>query len=229
MYSQIGWFRMVVKVCVFVLLAGLSQAADGLPPRDTPADYPVHQATADNTAIAAVWPARDVMKNSFLADLSRDWVIVEVAVYPGDAAVKVKPGEFQLQVHERDTVSIMHAVRPDEVAAATHPPREPVQFGQTHGSVGYETTVGGNIHEQRVGGAIESGGDQPPPPPVRPGSDELERLLSARCLPSGVARAPVAGYLYFPRRFKKRSKLGYELKYTSQAGSITLELPAEPR
>jgi len=220
---------MLSRASIFLLVA-LAYAADGLNPRPTPADYPVHQTGADNLAIAAVLPTRDVLKRSFPAYLSRDWIIVEVAVYPGDAAVKLKPTDFALKMRDHDTVTIIHPVEPRDVAASERPAHERPQFGQPHGSVGYETTIGGGIHEQRTGGEIASGIDQPsPPPPGAREHDQLEAVLSSRSLPYGSASAPVAGYLYFPQRSKKRNKLQYELHYISPAGSVTLELPVPPR
>jgi hypothetical protein len=222
---------MITRACAVLFLAGLWPAAgaDGLTPRDTPADYPVHKVTADNVAIAAALPGRDDLRRFFSAELSRDWLIVEVAVFPGDARVKLKSADFQLEVHDRDAVTFLHPAEPSAVVASARPAREPARFGEPHGSVGYETTIGGNIHSQRAGGAIESSIDQPSPPPLTGGSGELEAELSGRSLPYGLASAPVAGYLYFPLRAKKRSKLHYALKYTSPAGGITLELPAAPR
>lgn len=221
---------MLWKASIFLLLPALGCAADGLTPRPTPADYPVHQTTADNTAIAAAFPTREVLKRSFSADLTHDWLVVEVAVYPGDNNVKLKPENFILRVHDRDTVAVLHPVEPRDVAQSERPAPERPQFGQTHGSVGYDTVIGGGIHAQSVGGEIHGPVDvSPSPAPDTGGRDELSSELSARAFPYGAATSPVAGFLYFPLHLKKHAKPRYELEYTTREASVTLELANAPR
>src|SRR6516165_8338456 len=68
-----------------------------LPPRSSPGDYPVHQ-DSPSAAIAAVRLKPDQVGKMFSSDVEKNYVVVEVAVYPNNGAlVDVRLLDFALR------------------------------------------------------------------------------------------------------------------------------------
>ena len=76
-------------------------ADTGVPPRPVPKDYPVQvQAPAAKIA-AAIIPANQVSK-MFSPDISKDYIVVEVAIYPENGVpFDVESPDFALRVGQR--------------------------------------------------------------------------------------------------------------------------------
>jgi hypothetical protein len=215
------------------LLPWALAAGQGLPPRSSPNDYPVHQRTL-NATIAAVRMRPDQVTKTFSSEIDKNYVVVEVALYPQDgASIDVDLFDFGLRFGgEQET-------RPATPEEASVPWREKDSIGQRvtvteqagvyvaaqKDQTGRRTTTGGAY--EATGVAVGGPQGQPYPDPHRgPDPRALEDRLKARSLPEGKTGRAVAGYLCFPRPKKsKDSKL--ELTYSQDTTAIALVLPAK--
>jgi hypothetical protein len=222
----------ILLACVTTMLAGDS----GVPPHRSASDYPAHQnAKPDSglTAIGATILPADQVKKLFSAEISRDYIVVEVAMYPTDAgSFEADRYDFGLKIGDR----IVHADAAGNVAL---PPsdRAPDMRGpdpkinvQHEVGVVYSRT-NDPYYGKRSGVGVYEGttvSNAPPPPrPSAPSSVDprmMEEKLRDRALPEGPTARPVAGYLYFPAS-KKRKGDTIELQYTRGDVELDLKFP----
>src|SRR5579859_1076168 len=76
---------MRTAICLSTLWVWAQAADTGITPRRSPSDYPVHQ-DASHASIAAARMNSDRAAKLFTPEIARNYVIVEVAVYPRDGA-----------------------------------------------------------------------------------------------------------------------------------------------
>jgi hypothetical protein len=92
--------------CVFAtaMLARAGVPPDtGVPPRDASTDYSAHGPAAAATIAADIIPANQVAK-MFSSEISKDYIVVEVAIYPDNGVpFDVKLSDFALRVGQRVT------------------------------------------------------------------------------------------------------------------------------
>ncbi len=224
----------------------IAQNAAGLHPRPTPADYATSRQSKLATYAASVIPA-DQVRHLFAVDISKTYVVLEVACYPGQpGAVTLDPTDFLIK-----TVKTGEFVRPaDSVTVAAvmqdkNTPRPPtIRTTQvyTEASIGYESGTDPVTGRREHGTYTEGGvgvGNGPnappypgPPPPGATPQDRmlLEQQLGERALPPGPVNAPVAGYLYFPLNSLKKSNGSYALQYLADgSGKVQLQVPLKSR
>ncbi len=227
--------------------------AHGVPVRATPGDYPVHLQLNGVTYAASVVPATEV-KHIFAFDLTKTYVVFEVALYPDAGShVQLDPGGFVVRIprtgdiaHNADSVTVASVIQQENI------PKPPSRVGPVVASteVGYESgtdpytgrRVHGTYTATEVGVAA---GDGPGPPryPSPGGYPQdralLESQLWDKSLPEGDIRRPTAGYLYFPvSLLKKKSDNVYQLQYlgpqdqpqlANAPAKIELSVPAKSR
>jgi hypothetical protein len=214
----------------------------GIAARSAPADYPAHVAAGTATYAAALIPASQV-KHLFAFDISKSYVVFEIAFYPGSGgAVEIAPDN--LMVRSSKTGEAVRPSDPVTVAAAIQQKNLPKRSSETPATVvagtevGYESGrdpyTGRRVHDTytatRVGVGV--GGDPGPPRMPSPGGypqdrELLENQLWDKTLPEGHFDRPVAGYMYFPASLLKKKSSGiYELEYAGQQ-KIELKLPAK--
>jgi hypothetical protein len=232
-----------VKIAWLTLMSAAVAVAGehGMTPRSDPADYAAHSSAKGVTIAASLIPA-DQLKKVFSADVSRGYVVFEVAVYPSTGVEpEVATNDFTLRTPPEATT--MRAAGAEAVAASAipydkHTPSTPSSApGNVHvyteSTIGYES--GGN---GRRGGVYTGGGvtvTNYPPPAAPPSSssskdqrrDELQIALQDKALPEGRVAAPVAGYLYFPKPSSRHKIDTYELAWYGQDGTIRLQVRAD--
>jgi len=214
---------------------GILAAGQGLPPRTSVGDYPAHE-NAANASIGVVRLRPDQVSQMFSADISKNYVVLEVAVYPkNSAAADVRLFDFGLRFGgEQET-------RPDTPDQASIPWRETrgiqdrIQTSEEVGVfvgtgtdpvTGQRTTRTGTY--ERVGVGVGTSSDHRfPDPPRGPDPRILEDKLAAKALPEGKTSHPIAGYLYFPQPTKKAKDGKLELTYSKDGTSFALSLPAK--
>jgi hypothetical protein len=212
----------------------LARAGDkGVPPRALPSDYQAHQSTRNATLAAAIVPARQIEK-MFSADISRQYIVLEVAIYPRNGLTfDLDWFDFGLKIG--DTVA--HVEKPRDVATPwpekNRVPDKPVTV-ITEAGVVYSRSSD-PVYGRRSGwGTYEGAGvtNDPraanPPPPPRQGPDPqiVEQRVRETMLPEGQARTAVAGYLFFPQYKPKRHKsVAIELQWSRDDASANLRLP----
>jgi len=218
-----------VRRLVF-LLAAAAAAQTGVPPRPASTEYPVH----NDLVGAAIVPASQVAK-VFSSSIAKDYVVVEVAVYPAPGqSVDLQRFDFALN-DGADARS--YPATPEE--AAWHG-RKPVTSGTSQGPrvVGEAGVLVGTRTDPYSGrqthGVATYGGvgvdNRPLPPPAQPGPADdpyaIEGRLQSMAFPGGQADRPVAGYLYFPKGSSRRPKGGaYGLEYSQGSERRELALP----
>jgi hypothetical protein len=218
-----------------LVFSALACAGDGLPPRTSASDYPVHQDTKAAT-IAAMRMTPEQLNRTFPADLAKKYVVVEVAIYPKEGpAIEVQSLDFVLKVGDGEN----HPETAEEVASMWQPHRAPHPDLTSNTHVTTETgVILANGTDPATGrrvngvGTYESVGvsnaptqTAPTPSSSRVDADRMEALLKKWALPEGKTNSPVAGYLYF-RLPAKKTKGAPELQYERDGSSASMTLPA---
>jgi hypothetical protein len=255
MFYRVLNFRHIAAIVFAAILTPLASAqtpTTGVHARATAADYAVSQQTNHATYAASLIPA-DQVKHLFPIDISKTYLVFEVACYPSQSGpvalnpVAVNPRDFLIKsashsefVHPTDALTIA-AFNQDKRTPPSLPGRGPQVT--TEVGVGYESgrdpytgqRVHGTYTEAGVGVTNNPGPDMYPPPRPRPGSSPqdrqaLENELSDKSLPRGTFTAPVAGFLYFAAEPLKKSKGTYDLQHLDGAASkIDLIVPAKQK
>jgi hypothetical protein len=230
--------RVLFLALCSTLLFGQEQPK-GIHPRSKPEDYAAHVQSHALT-IAATVLSPDQVKHLFAFDISKNYVVFEVACYPENN------GHFQLQADDfviktNDKSELARRADPQTVAAAiqqrnTPRPSSPTVY--TEANVGYasgtDPYTGHRVHSVYTGGGVGVS-TYPVPQYPTPGGypqdrDLLEGQLWNKSLPEGTFTAPVAGYLYFPSSLlKKKSNGGYLLQYQNAdlSSRMDLQVPVE--
>ncbi len=220
-----------------LLSASLMWAGDGRVPRSSSSDYPAHQDTK-NATIAAVRVTPEQLNRIFPSELSKRYIVLEVAIYPkNDAVLETPPMDFVLRLTDSES----HPETAEEVAAMWRPHNNahPDITSKTHVDTetgviighgtdpvtGRPTTNAGGY--ERVG--VSNRDNRPNVPYPSSGgvdADRFEAMLSKWALPEGRTASPVAGYLYFlvPKSTKAKAK-AFELQYAHEGATATLTIP----
>ncbi|MBV9155182.1 MAG: hypothetical protein JO097_02910 [Acidobacteriaceae bacterium] len=239
------------RVAGFLLTSAFSfsafaQMQPGMPPRNLPSDYAATFQTKNATYAASLLPA-DQVKHIFAVDISKTYVVFEVACYPAqNGKVGIGPDDFLVKsggnsefIHSADAVTVASVIQEKNTP---RPPSGRDVAVVPSATVGYETGTdpysGRRVHgvytEAGVGVGANPGPDPRFPPP--PGSSPYDRQvlqaqLAQRALPWGQFTTPIAGYLYFPAsRLKKNSNGTYELNYLADSSArVQLQIPTKGR
>ena len=212
----------------------LARGADtAVAPRASSADYPVHGSAKATTIAAAIVPADRVGK-MFSTGISKQYVVVEVAIYPEEGgALDVESSDFTLKVGRQ----VGHADRPLDVAPwpERHGPavRLPVDVTVETGVIYDRSDDPVSGRRQGVGTytgvAVTNGGpgqtDPAPPPDPGPDPRVVNERVRRKALPEGETRSVIAGYLYFPQYGKRRKSDAIELSYSKDDVSMNLVFP----
>jgi hypothetical protein len=235
-----GKRSLLFALCSTLLLFGQDQPK-GIHPRSKPDNYAAHVQGNGLTIAATVVPPNEV-KNIFAFDISRNYVVFEVACYPeANERIQLQGDDFVVKTNDKGALA--HRADSQTVAAAIQqknapkPPSTAPTTVYTEANVGYESGTdpytGRRTHGVYTGGGVGVSNypDSQRYPNPRPGSepqdrDMLENQLWNRSLPDGNFTAPVAGYLYFPASLlKKKSNGNYLLQYQSADSSVRIDLP----
>jgi len=190
-----------------------SDAAQGLPPRATPADYQI-QGKAGTVTIAAEFDSHSVpLAEGVLT--TNEFVVVEAAFFgPSGARLTLSPGNFSLRINGKKAPS---PAQPAGLVLKTV--KDPAYEPPTNSQLG-KTTMNTGGGGGRGGGGQDDG---PPPPPKVPIEVQLsmEKRTKKASMPEGDRPLPQAGLLFFEFGGKARS---VELIYDGPAGKATLNL-----
>ena len=221
------------RIIIANFAIALLVANTGLPPRPSASDYPARESTPAASFGATIVDPEQV-KKYFSPYVSRNWVVVEVGIYPQNGqALDVDFFDFALKLGDED---LARPGTPTEVASVwsdktpSHPGRGPNVVTET----GVVYSSGRDPYNGRqhgwgtyTGVAVDNDPRVSPPPPSPSGPDPavIERKALDRALPVGQTSRPVAGYLYFPVSSKKAKAASLALTYSKDNAAIRLALP----
>lgn len=223
-----------------VFLSSISSAqipASGVRARSMPADYAVSGQTSHATYAASLIPA-DQVKHLFPVDISKTYLVFEVACYPSPSGpVSIGPGDFLIKsgpksdfIHPTDATTIAAFIEDKR-----NPPSVPSRGPQVSTEVAVAHVSGPGYHGTytEAGVGVSNQPDYGPPPPPRPGSSPQDRValeneLADKSLPKGAFASPVAGYLYFPAEPLKKANGAYDLQHLGDdSGKVDLPVPSK--
>ena len=220
-----------ILACVVgsMILSIAANAADtGVPPRGGASDYPVHGAADAATIAADIIPPNQVAK-MFSPEISKQYIIVEVAIYPGNSApFDVESTDFALRVGQH----VGRADRPIDVAPWAErrdTARLPVDVTTETGVIYQRSSDPVYGHQQSVGtytgvGVSQPGQNVPSPPNPKVDPRVIYEKVRRSALAEGDTKTVLAGYLYFPQYAKRRKSDAIELKYAKDNVTLNLDL-----
>lgn len=214
-----------------IFLTTLAFAGDTpVSPRPKPTDYPAHDSVKTAAIGAAIVPP-DQVKKIFSADTAKTYVVVEVAVYPeSGASLDVDLIDFALKTGDQ----VVRSSEPLDMGTAWPSAKNPT-IGSSGPNVTTESGVIVDRETDPVTGrprtsvtpyesvAVSNYPRPDTPPPPSKNSGDVAAKIRKMALPQGIAKSPVAGYLYFRCHPRKQDAL--TLNYTNHAGSLDLKLP----
>jgi hypothetical protein len=215
-----------------VLLASLAAAGDtAVPPRPKPADYPAHDSVKTAALAGAIVPPEQV-KKMFSNETSKNYVVVEVAIYPQDGhSFDIDLLDFELKTGDQ----MVRASEPRDIGT-TWPSAKNPSIGSRGPNVTTETGVIVDREPDPVTGRPRTNvgtyqgvavsnypRPDPPAPRTNPAQSDAEDKMRRMALPEGLAKKPVAGYMYFRRQKSKPDS--FTLNYSNDDESIDLKFP----
>jgi hypothetical protein len=213
------------------IFASLAAGDDiGVSPKPKPSDYPVHDSVKTAMIGAAIVPPEQV-KKMFSPETSKEYVVVEVAVYPEGGrsfdvdlfAFALKAGDQVVRPSEPRDVAIPWRQR--SVPLASRGPNVTTDTGiivarETDPNTGRPRTSVGTYQGVEVSNYPTN---PAPPPPSNPGLGGLVDKICSLALPQGPTGVPVAGYLYFRHHTRKQDS--FTLNYADDQLSVDLRFP----
>ena len=227
-----AWPMKIIQTCAFLMMScGVLLHADGTVPRTQVSRYPSHM-EIDGTGAGAILLKESEVKQRFAADLNREYLVVEVAVYPRHGEMfDVKIDDFSLRVKGNETALKSENPRiAISLLQQTAPHKRDVHV-VPYANIGYESSGIHSYPGYNSGGIYTSTGVG-----VVLGDEEHERTpqdeevmvmeLTEKSLPEGQTDKPVAGYLYFRVDKKMRQDCGnrYSLEFNLYDRTAALEL-----
>jgi hypothetical protein len=213
-------------VCAAVLAFA---APKGTVPLSSASRYPAH-VQRDGVSIGAKLLTPEQVRRTFVSDLKRCCLVVELALYPqADQPLDVSVDSFAIRAVGAETAA--RASSPKLVAASLQKSaraERDITVSPVVG-VGYSSgrsydpvtgTVQGSGVTTQVGVGVGIGGAGSAPASTDQDRATMELELRDKGLPEGITAAPVSGYVYFPISSKK--KASYQLEYMLNGEKVVL-------
>jgi hypothetical protein len=228
-FPQMPFPRILVIFAVSCALA----CAQGTNPKPAAPDYAAH-AELNNAVIGAENLGHSLLTATG-AILVRDFLIVEVALYPKDPRMKIRMEQFHLRVNGKKGTLLPQSLGmvisslkyPDW---SSHPTAE---VGASLGNAG--VILGRPVPVERFPGDNRPAEQRGPAPPRAPDDNNgvaksapepVEDVINHLALPEGDdVHSPASGYLFFPFQGQLKSIKTLDLIYEGPLGTATLRLP----
>ena len=228
-FGQVTLFRINMMMAVFCTCAW----AQGTHPKASASEYPVH-AEMKGGSLGA-----ENLGHSLLAAkgavVVRDYLVVEVGLYPKDPRMRIRMAQFRLRINGKKETVLPQALG-FVIASVKYPDwatRPTMEVGAGLGNAG--VILGRPVPVERFPGdnrPAEQRGPAPPKAPDDTGGVEksapepVEDVINHLALPEGDdVHSPASGYLFFPFQSKLKSIKALELIYEGPLGTATLRLP----
>jgi hypothetical protein len=207
----------------------------GSVPRSTAERYHSH-AKVNGTSVGAEIITPKLVHKVFVSDLNRCCIVVEFAFYPSK---EKEPHELSLDDFALFLSGTDVATKPQSATVVAASLQKKAGSGapvavQSGATVGYEsgtytdpnTGQPTKVHGVYTVTEVGVGVAHPNPAPGSTDRDRqvMEKELVQKGLPEGKTAAPVAGYLYFSMRDRKKNAK-YQLEYDFNGEKLVLSLP----
>ena len=226
--------KIISSFAVLLFVSAALAGPKGTVPRPSAAQYPLH-AQENGVSLGAKLLSREEARKTFVSDVNRCCIVVEIALYPDQAsALNVSLNDFALR--SKNAVSATKPSSPKIVAASIQQKAAGDRDIAVYPSagIGYESgtaydpvtgaprRVSGVSTQAGVGVAV--GGSNGPGVSDRD-RGVMETELMEKGLSEGSTTAAVAGYIYFPVIPKKKGD--YQLEYVVDGKKLILPLRLE--
>ena len=242
----------IVGLGAFCVVA--DDPAKGIPARPSASDYAARAQWQHATFAASLVPAKQA-QHLFAFDISRSYLIFEVACYADDkASLKISRDAFVVKVnasgdsiHNADATTVASTIQrqnaPPMPSAHSGNIETAASIGYSHGTDPYTGRPVSGVYTSG-GVAAESGDRRDMPPPdtsSKPGGTYedrkmLEAQLRVRGLPDGPVDHAVAGYLFFRKSdVKAQPDDTYALQYLADddgsgaTHAVTISVPKKSK
>jgi hypothetical protein len=202
-----------------LILVSAVWAQSGLKPPPSASDYRAN-AAAGQFEIGARLLTIEQVRSTFATPIDRDYLVVEVALYP-TREIDVRLPDFALRVG--GSGDLLRPIAPRIIAGRVARPARRGRDVELYPAVGvgYGRYGGGGVWTTGAGVGVGIGTSHPPQ-----ASDRDLRTMEAELAEQGIGAGshiqPVAGYLYFAA--PKKRTVTFDLEYHQQADRVTLPL-----
>jgi hypothetical protein len=224
----------VTSTVLLVFSCSMAAQKIGIKPKAKVSEYSAVQKTSSFELGATQLSARQVRK-AFVTNLSKDYLVVEVGVFP-NSKVELSPEKFALK--EKHSDNTIHVADPQDMAATIYEKDqkrkdvEVIPLASVSYSTGSSTDPNyqdPNLDRRRgwstntgVGVAVNDNKKDPK-------TSEADRKtmlaeLKEKSFPQTKTKEAVAGYLYFPTKLSPG--VAYELVYQDAGQTLTMPLVA---
>jgi hypothetical protein len=221
-------------IAIAITVTLLVIASDkGISPRTSASDYDARQSITEATLAAATVPARQI-ERLFSAEIARQYIVLEVAVYPQSGQTfDVDWFDFGLKMDG----TVAQIEKPRDVATVwpenNGNSNKPVTVVSETGIVYGRSSDPVNGHRAVVGTYEGVGVTNDPRAATSPRTSRqdadpqiIEQRVREKMLPEGRTGTAIAGYLFFPQFKTKRHKADImELLWSKDRASAILRLP----
>jgi hypothetical protein len=222
--------RIAFFACILSAAVVFAQKTPVVKPRARVHEYPAVKELQNVTLGAAQLSTKQVRK-SFVSNIGKEYVVVEVGLYPKDDT-KISLKDFGLR--EQNARVTIAAADPQLLASHINEKDQQGTDVSVHPVAGVSYSTGPAPNEPyygRGGGwRTETGvivgvnGRKKDPKTSDADLKVMAAELSEKGLPEIATAKPVAGYLYF--HVPADHKAHYQLEYQSPAGPVAIPLPA---
>ena len=209
---------------------------EGIAPRPRVSDYE-HRAQTAAAEFGAELLSQEETRKTFVSDIHRAYVVVEMGVYPKDS-FGVDLQRRQIVLRDETSGEFYRPASAESIASYLYKSTPKTRDVTVQESVSVIYSTGGPGYDPygrypprgvstQVGVGVGVGDSMPGPVPEDRDTMELE--LGEQSLPEGIASKPVAGYLYFPVSEKDRKKARLTLEAVAGGQTVTFDLGTPKR
>jgi hypothetical protein len=226
--------KIISSFAVLLFVSAALAGPSGTVPRSSAAQYPVH-AQEDGVSLGAKLLNREEARKTFVSDVNRCCIVVEIALYPDHASsLNVSLNDFALRRKNAESAvkpssarvvaaSIQHKAESDRDIAVYPSTGIGYDSGTAYDPVTGAPRRSSGVYTQAGVGVAVGGSSGPGVSDKDRGVMETE--LTEKGLSEGATAKAVAGYIYFPVAPKKKGD--YLLEYESEGKKLVLPVHVE--
>jgi hypothetical protein len=224
---------LLTRIYVICAVACGCASAQGTNPKVSASEYAAHGDMKD-ASLGAEYLGHSLLTAKG-AIVVRDFLVVEVALYPKDPRMKIRMEQFRLRINgNKGTLSPQSLGM--VIASLKYPDWSSHPTAEVGASLGDASVILGRpVPVERFPGdnrPVEQRGPAPPRVPEdnsgvqKRAPEPVGDVINHLALPEGdEVHSPASGYLFFPFQAKLKSIKMLDLIYEGPLGAATLRLP----